>query len=365
MTTGTGVAQDMGIGTAGAPGHSATEERRTQHYLRVHVVPDSEAARVWDSHMAGFASPSFHQGYSWGEYRRGFGWRPLRLLLRQEDALMGMAQCLVREFPLCRTAVVWVPGGPLLNGNEWGSFIETMKARFHGRSLYIRIEPPRPHGDEEFQLMSAGWRPVRSRLNSGKTIVVSLLEDEPKRRCRLTGNWRHNLARGERRNLIVERWTPSPEADDALSQLYRDMVEFKGIPPAMDKDSIAQLGRAFGTRFIIIAVRSQAGKLLAARGGGLVRTMGYDLLAAASATARKTYASYVAMWRLLEEFQRLGAATYDLGGVDLETTPGVYHFKRGIGGSLVDRIGEWEWSDSKVLSLAVNAWVGRRIASLT
>ena len=100
--------------------------------------------------------------------------------------------------------------------------------------------------------------------------------------------------------------------------------------------------------------------MLAARAGGWLGLQGYDLFAATSRAGRKSYASYVTLWRLLEDLRQYGVKTYDLAGVDPLGTPGVYHFKRGIGGVEIQRLGEWEWSQSESLKWAVNAWAWAR-----
>lgn len=321
------------------------------------VFSDADAAREWDGLLARFPMASPYQGYSWGEYRRAFGWRPLRLVLPSGSHPWALAQCLVREFPLCRIVVVWIPLGPLVNDGEWEAFGKSLRKIFEGWRLYIRIEPPMPCGVEETaQLIQAGWRPVRSRLNSGKTIVVSLQDREPERRRHLSSNWRHNLVRGERQGLLGKRWSGS-EAVSAMFELYREMVEFKRIKPTVDEASLGRMFECFGKDFILIVVRSSGGAILAARGGGRTGTQGLDLFAATSSLGRQAYASYVALWRLMEEFHKEGVLFYDLGGVDPKETPGVHNFKRGVGGVLVERVGEWEWCPSATLSRAVNLWV--------
>ena len=56
------------------------------------------------------------------------------------------------------------------------------------------------------------------------------------------------------------------------------------------------------------------------------------VLGASSELGRKYKASYLLQWRAIEAAKAGGARWYDLGGVDPEKNPGVYHFKAGVNG---------------------------------
>ena len=323
----------------------------------VTVMPVPEAVLRWNELVASFPHLAFEQGYSWGVYRHAFGWQPLRCIFSSSDRVWGLSQCLVKEIKPCRAAVIWVPSGPLLKSNDWQAVREGVAGLFEGWRVYLRIDPPGPGSRLVVQeLTRSGWRPAPCRLNSRQTIIVSLEDEEETRRGRLSGNWRHNLTRGERRGGRVVCWRGGGSVE-ILAELYGQMVAFKGIAPMMNEQSLRHMMRAFGSRFMVMVAHDPAGHVLAARGAGWLGTHGHDLFAATSEEGRKTYASYVTLWKLLETLREEGVRTYDLGGVDPERVPGVFNFKRGIGGTSVQRSGEWEWSNSRMLSWAVNAWV--------
>ena len=241
--------------------------------------------------------------------------------------------------------------------NNWREVREAIAGLFEGWRVYLRIDPPGAwSGLVAGDLEQSGWKPVPARLNSGQTIIVSLGDEEGIRRSRFSGNWRHNLTRGERFGVPVTCWRGGGDAE-ILAQLYGEMVEFKGFVPLMNGHSIRHTVGVFGDRFMVTVAQDRAGRVVAARGAGWLGSHGHDLFAATSEEGRKTYASYVALWKLLEELRMVGVTTYDFGGVDPEKVPGVFNFKRGLGGTLVQRTGEWEWSNSNMLCWAVNAWV--------
>ncbi len=56
------------------------------------------------------------------------------------------------------------------------------------------------------------------------------------------------------------------------------------------------------------------------------------LLGATGEVGRKTKAAYLLQWHAATLAKEHGAHWFDLGGIDPEANPGVYHFKSGLGG---------------------------------
>jgi hypothetical protein len=68
------------------------------------------------------------------------------------------------------------------------------------------------------------------------------------------------------------------------------------------------------------------------------------LLGATSEAGLETRAAYLLQWNTILLAKERGIRWYDLGGVDPEGNPGVYHFKRGVGGDEVIPPGPYERS---------------------
>jgi lipid II:glycine glycyltransferase (peptidoglycan interpeptide bridge formation enzyme) len=65
----------------------------------------------------------------------------------------------------------------------------------------------------------------------------------------------------------------------------------------------------------------------------------------------KAKGSYLLQWRMMQWLRQRGCRWYDLGGINPQRNPGVYHFKSGFGGQEVLQCGCLEASRS-VLSLS-------------
>ena len=57
------------------------------------------------------------------------------------------------------------------------------------------------------------------------------------------------------------------------------------------------------------------------------------LLGATSDDGLNAKGSYLLQWTLIQRLKENGVRWYDLGGIDPERNPGVYHFKRGFSGA--------------------------------
>ena len=66
------------------------------------------------------------------------------------------------------------------------------------------------------------------------------------------------------------------------------------------------------------------------------------LLGASSKEGNKNNASYLLQWHTIINAQAHGMKFYDLGGIDPDANPGVYHFKKGLGGEEQAAPGSYE-----------------------
>ena len=88
------------------------------------------------------------------------------------------------------------------------------------------------------------------------------------------------------------------------------------------------------------------GKAVAGHVSSLLGDTCIYLLGASNKQGRKTKASYLLQWRVIEMAKEAGARWYDLGGIDPEGNPGVYHFKAGLNGQDCTFLGQFNGEGS-------------------
>jgi len=153
---------------------------------------------------------------------------------------------------------------------------------------------------------------------------------------------------------VIEGWIPIRSLiDDGLSFLMykynQTMVEKNFTGPseklirkirdvALDQPSIQ----------IMFAVKNgvRVGGILVV---GSVDTCTY-IIGWNSLEGRALCPNYFLLWKAILIFKRMGYRWFDLGGINEKTTPGITHFKRGLGGKEYTLIGEFEAFPKGMLS---------------
>src|SRR6185436_9409633 len=204
--------------------------------------------------------------------------------------------------------------------------------------------------------------PADSQVGNPVTFQIDLGRGLDALRQTLSGNWRHNLVRGERRGTRVEVWSKERPLDPVL-RIYEEMCRLQKIPHAFTAGSLEAMRTCLADSLTLLVASDDSGEPVAVRGYGRFGERAYELIAAVTALGRKVYANYTLMWRVLEMAREQGVRTYDVSGADAQDAAGVYAFKKGLGGRLVRYAGEWDWANSSLLRWGINRAVRWRPVS--
>lgn len=319
------------------------------------------SAAEWDAEMHSLVGWSVYQTHRWGEHRRRFGWTPVRIVARRNGRIVAMIQVQTRRY-LSLIGLAWSPGGPVGDASVCGLPMRAAIAEATGaRYLVYRLNVMRRYGDADAATMARhGWTNSQETILSGLSLLYDLSGSEADREARLTRNWRHNLRRGQKRDIKAYHWINPDPAE--MKTVYDQMHTYKGIEHLAQQnslESITSLITQFGDDCIVVRCDDSHGRVIALRGALVMGEQAWDTFAAATPDGRKNYASYVAFWELMRLCSERGVTTYDMGGADPINNRGVYDFKQGTGARVVRFLGEWEYSQPRVLGLIA----GRRIAA--
>ena len=81
-----------------------------------------------------------------------------------------------------------------------------------------------------------------------------------------------------------------------------------------------------------VVICEQEGMPVAGLVGTGMGDSGIYLFGATTEQGMKTKGAYLLQWHMVQWLKRREARRYDLGGINPETNPGVYHFKAGLSG---------------------------------
>ncbi len=319
------------------------------------------SADEWDQQLQLLPGWSVYQSHRWGEHRKRFGWTPIRLVAKRNGRVVAMIQVQTRRY-LSVIGLAWSPGGPAGDVSVCGTPMRDAIASASGaRYLVYRLNVMRSYGDAEAASMAKhGWTNSQETILSGLSLLYDLTNSDEVREAQLTKNWRHNLRRSFKRDITAYHWINPVPAE--MKVVYDQMHSYKGIEhlaPQNSLESITSLITQFGSDCIVVRCDDKDGNIIALRGALVIGDQAWDTFAAATPEGRKTYASYKAFWELMRLCKERGVVTYDMGGADPINNRGVYDFKQGTGANVVRFLGEWEYSQPRLLGLIA----GRRIAA--
>jgi lipid II:glycine glycyltransferase (peptidoglycan interpeptide bridge formation enzyme) len=204
------------------------------------------------------------------------------------------------------------------------------------RRLYLRVLPNALEGTARAGLFQAAFAGCQSEAfgpgESYRTLVLDLSPPLEELRKRLDQKWRNQLNRAERNGLTLVEGE-EPEKFQVMVRMFREMRARKQFSQSSDLEEFGrmqeQLPPSQRMRVLICEDKGVpvAGAIVTAIGDS-----GIYLFGATSDQGLAAKGSYLLQWRFVQWLKESGKRSYNLGGINPETNPGVYHFKKGLSG---------------------------------
>ena len=260
------------------------------------------------------------------------------------------------------------PPAPLPSFAKASSFVETTEDKSEGVPVGEGTEkgkppsPPTPlpvgEGIGGAAALSALGRLGFVRSHEERTYRTAVLDvTRPLEEIRrgFAQKWRNCLNRAQKNNLEVAEGNTSEIYEEFLG-IYRQMRERKSFDAGADAGRWAELQAALpeSEKMHVFLARC-GGRAIAGAVLSWMGERGIYIFGATSEEGLKSNGSYPLQWRAIERMKEAGCAVYDLGGIDPEGNPGVYHFKAGLGGREVSHVGTWEYCRDPLSRLVVRA----------
>ena len=283
------------------------------------------------------------------------GARSEHVIIRNHDEVLGFADVRIRRVPFLGAGIAYVNGGPLVrrgDGNDvvrLRTALEALEAEYvRHRHLVLRIAPA--IGSEswarEQQITLKAMDAIPSSQAPYRTHLLSIDRPMDALRAGLSPKWRNNLKRAEAVSLEIRAGRDEDICDDfaALHSRFREQKRFD-----LDLDA-AFYARVHAVtapeeRFYVALAYSE-GELIAGHLSSMLGDTAVVLLRATAPAARLNRAAYRLQWHALSVAKERGYRYFDLGGVDPEANPGVYEFKKGLGGIDITAPGPFEFRPS-------------------
>jgi peptidoglycan pentaglycine glycine transferase (the first glycine) len=294
------------------------------------------------------------QSYWWGEFKRRFNWRPVRMVLERDGEVAGVGQFLAFNTVPVPGVLMYCSKGPWLpweDGEAVRAFFEgvvDVVERAGAHTLKIEPEIPKRHTDMKTLLNNIGFQGARYALNFDTTITVDLSPPEEELLARMRKSTRYGVRRAAREGVEVVEPEDFERAWETFYGWMEGTAERKsGFTIRRPRAYLHDMMRAMhdaGQGHLFLAVHG--GEPLA---GVFVFTFGekYWFMHGASGTEKRSYnPNHLLQWDLMRWAKRHGMRYYDMVGIPKpedrnENDPyyGVYKFKKGFGGEVTDFLG--------------------------
>jgi len=328
----------------------------------------------WNKLIADFSSTHILQTWEWSLFKAEYGWEPFAFTWgtpASNDTTPGKpkaaAMILKRRIPIrgfsSRLSVLYAPRGPLLNWSDQDLVSEVLNdlqdfAKKQG-SIFLKIDPgieidieSKPGINIQDKLSERGWNFSQDQVQFRNTAVIILDEDEDQILANCKQKTRYNIRLAGRKGITVRQG--SLDDLDMLYGLYAETSIRDGFV-IREKNYYLTLWKKF--------MRNTPGKdnpgaipLIAEINGNPIAAIlifffsdyAYYLYGMSSDLHREKMPNHLLQWEAIKLSKSLGCKVYDLWGAPDEITKsdpmwGVYRFKKGLGASLVQTPGAWDF----------------------
>ena len=320
----------------------------------------------WDRALASLPGAHPLQSWDWGDFKSRWGWTAQRLLWRSAGLPVAVAQILTRAIPHTPWCFHYVSKGPVLDYRDSALATQVLidleaRARTTG-ALFVKIDPDVPRqygtsaetsqapeavGQATLQLLDQrGWRFSTEQVQFRNTIIVDLAGESDQLLAQMKGKWRYNIRLAERKGVEVRSGSTSD-----LTTFYRMYAQTAGRdgflirPQAYYRDVWSRFLAAGRAELLLAEVNGEsvAGLILFIFG-----QKAWYMYGASTGQHRQLMPNHLLQWRAMTRARRLGCHSYDMWGApdrfdESDGMWGVYRFKRGFGGQVVQGLGAFDY----------------------
>lgn len=316
---------------------------------RIEVEVDKVTEPEWSELVDGFEDASIYQTWPYGGVR--WGEKNLsHLTLKRGREVLGIAQLRIVRPGNVRVGVAYLRWGPLCHrrGTELDPEVVSSMARVlreeyvSRRGLYLEIVPNAFSSSRRGAVFQSAF----AQFDSGpgisdekyRTLVLDLSPSLEELRRKLDKKWRNQLNVAERNDLKI---TSGDTTEDyrRFCRLYSQMWQRKKFHTTVDIGEFERIQeRLPKTQRMRTLICEHAGQPVAGVVCSAIGESAIYLLGATNDEGMKVKASYLLQWTVIRLFKERRIRFYDLGGIDPDANPGVYHFKGGLSGVDVSHI---------------------------
>lgn len=309
---------------------------------------DSVTEQEWSTLCEHFVDANIYQSWAYGSIRWG-GENLSHIVLRDGDNPVAIAQLRIVRPKGISAGIAYLRWGPLchsrtkgLNVDAVNAIAESLRKEYADRrGLCLEIVPNAFRDSHRAEIFQGAFGQFECKSVIGaeayRTFLLDLSAPLDELRKALHRRWRGYLNAAERNGLQIT------EGEDleryfTFCRLYSQMLNRKKFWAGVSIEEFARIQERLPQhqRMKVFLCEHESRPVAAL----VCSSMGHSAiyLLGASIDDMKLRASYLLHWTVLTRLKENGVRYYDLGGIDPQSNPGVYQFKRGLAGVDVSHI---------------------------
>lgn len=285
---------------------------------------DSLDSKSWDQQLAKIGGHPL-QSALWGNARNEIDGIPSLLLYfkQKNECQDGMARIEIREAPLGKK-VAWIPRGPFLGNADQRETMSSLQNELRRRGFIACISNPYSVS----QINKSGQpRTIWIDLTVGLEALSNALDSQ----------WRYGARRATREGVKVRNTTATADVT-SFYRMCNALSESKRFALPGSEALMQELLRSspIDSPVKMTLYVGEVDGVLA--GGSFIATSGshiHYMWGASDRRFSKYRVSEAVQWQVIQDGVAAGMTRYDLEGIDPVGNPGVYEFKRKMGGDEV------------------------------
>jgi len=321
---------------------------------------------TWNAALGAIDNSHLLQSWEWGELKGQYGWKPRRLLWKDDSQTPIAAAQLLFRTSTGNLTIAYCPRGPILHWGNPDIYRQILSdladhASRHG-AIFVKIDPeihidnaPTPgpeasdHDPQDLLRESwrrLGWRESQEQIQFRNTFLLNLEADEEILLANMKQKTRYNIRLSGRKGVVIR---PGGLEDlDLLYQMYAETSMRDGFvirEPAYYRDVWGSFIQGGLAQPLIAEVENKpVAAIIIYRFGKTA----YYLYGMSRALHREKMPNHLLQWEAIRWAKESGCLVYDFWGAPDRIDPsdpmyGVYRFKEGFGAQFVQTIGAWDF----------------------
>ena len=311
---------------------------------------------LWVKILKDFPESTYLNDIEWANHLERFGWKALRLIKikKNHQKSKTLLQAFIKFLPFS-TAIIWIPGGIIGDFENINGLQEEIKKILKVRFCFIRLRFPQIYSSiNETELLNNKWLRAWIPFTSKYKISLKLDNSMDLIRRKFSRSWRRSLKKSSNFKLKI---VPINN-HEIIARIYNDMKLNKRLKQRniYSENECKSIFNAFKKKLLILGAKDEFNNICSIRGVIIRNGILHDIFAATNKFGRLSSASYLILDSLIEKAIIKGNTEYDLSNVDPDNSLGVYNFKKGSGGKIINTLGEFEWTNSILLRILINLY---------